>query len=225
MQELQERIGDYVVERLLGSGSSGKVKLARHVSTGQLVAIKIIKKSIYETKPSIKEKIQREVAVMRIFKHSRLLKLIEICESPHHIYLVLEYASNGELFDYLAARGHLSEEESMHFFRQIIYGIDFLHSRSICHRDIKPENLLLDEHNNVKIADFGFARITNSDPLTSFCGSVNYAAPEIVSGIPYHGFPADIWSCGIVLYTLLTVCFFAKVLSIFAFFSFSPCFT
>ncbi|EAX95867.1 CAMK family protein kinase [Trichomonas vaginalis G3] len=202
--EFAEKIGDYVVERVLGSGSCGKVKLARNMQTGQFAAIKIIKKSFFESKPNIKEKIQREVAVMRIFKHSRLLKLLEICESPHHIYLVLEYASNGELFDYLISRGCLSEAEAMHFFRQIIFGIDFLHSRSICHRDIKPENLLLDEHNNIKIADFGFARIASSDPLTTYCGSIYYAAPEIVNGVPYHGFPADIWSCGIVLYTLLT---------------------
>lgn len=208
--EFAEKIGDYVVERVLGSGSCGKVKLARNMQTGQFAAIKIIKKSFFESKPNIKEKIQREVAVMRIFKHSRLLKLLEICESPHHIYLVLEYASNGELFDYLISRGCLSEAEAMHFFRQIIFGIDFLHSRSICHRDIKPENLLLDEHNNIKIADFGFARIASSDPLTTYCGSIYYAAPEIVNGVPYHGFPADIWSCGIVLYTLLTVCFLMK---------------
>ena len=204
----EESIGDYVIERVLGSGSTGKVKQARNKKSGNRVAIKIIKKSIFQEKPDFLKKVQREVAVMKTFKHSHLLSLIEVLESPNHIYLVLEFASRGELFDYLTSKGKLDPIEAIKFFRQIIYGLEYLHSNSICHRDLKPENLLLDEHNNIKIADFGFARWMKKDHLTTSCGSIHYASPEIIKGGPYDGKPADIWSCGIILYTLLAVCIF-----------------
>lgn len=202
--ETHEQIGEYVVDRVIGSGSTGKVKLAHSTRTMETVAIKVIKKSKFESKPEIKEKIQREIAIMRVFKHSRLLKLIEICESANHIYLVLEYAENGELFDYIVKKKALSEYEAMRFFRQIIYGLDYLHTHSVCHRDLKPENILLDSSNNIKIADFGLARLMSSNTLDTYCGSVHYAAPEIVTATPYSGYPVDIWSCGVVLFTLLT---------------------
>jgi len=199
-----EKIGDYIVERTLGSGSNGKVKLARHFETGIFVAIKIIKKAQIDQKSDQMKKVQREVAIMKTFKHSHLLKLIEIYESNHHIYLILEYAANGELFDYLKSRHHLDESEAMKFFRQIIYGLDFLHAHGVCHRDLKPENLLLDLNNNIKIADFGFARWMKNGRTESYCGSYHYAAPEIVRLEPYEGRAADIWSCGVLLFTLLS---------------------
>jgi BR serine/threonine kinase len=126
----------------------------------------------------------------------------EILESQRHLYLVLEHASHGELFEYLSARGQLPPSDAIRLFRQIIYGVDYLHAHSICHRDLKLENILLDEHDNVKIADFGFARWMQSNVETS-CGSPHYAAPDVIAGKPYDGRKADIWSCGVILYTLL----------------------
>ena len=203
MTESGIEVGNYVLLQTIGSGGFSKVKLAEDKITKQRYAIKIIKKSKLEDKPELKAKIQREIALMKLFDHPHLIKLIEICESPKHIFIVLEYAENGELFDYLIARRSLPLEEAMRLFRQIIYGVDFLHNNSICHRDLKPENILLDEHNNVKIADFGFARWLKESTTQTACGSPHYAAPEVVKGIPYNGKKADIWSCGVILYALL----------------------
>lgn len=102
-------------------------------------------------------------------------------------------------------KGRLEEREAVNYFRQIIYGVDYCHKFNICHRDLKPENLLLDKNRNIKIADFGMAALeTNDHMLETSCGSPHYASPEIVAGKNYHGAPSDIWSCGIILFALLT---------------------
>lgn len=201
--ESQTKIGKYNVIRTLGSGTTAKVKLAEDTTDGKLVAIKIIKKSAFEVKPDLQRKIRREVALMRLLDHPHLLKLIEVLESPHHMYIVLEYAEHGELFDYLVSRGRFSPEVAMKMFRQIIYGIDYLHQHMICHRDLKPENILLDKSDHIKIADFGFARWMPDKIAETSCGSPHYAAPEVIRGLAYDGRKADIWSCGVILYALL----------------------
>jgi serine/threonine protein kinase len=148
--------------------------------------------------------VHREIALMRLFNHPHLLKLVEVCESANHLYIVLEYAAHGELFDYLVSSQSLSVDVAMGFFRQIIFGLGFLHSHAICHRDLKPENILLDEFDNIKIGDFGFARWMKSNIVDTSCGSPHYAAPEVIRGIPYDGRAADIWSCGVILFALLS---------------------
>ena len=200
------RIGDYNLMKTLGTGTTGKVKLAQNVNTGQFVAIKIIKKANFIQKPNLEAKIHREIALMRLLDHPHLLKLHEVCESGRHIYMILEYAPHGELFDYLIRRQSCPLDVSLKFFRQIIYGLEFLHVHAICHRDLKPENILLDENDDIKIADFGFARWMKSNIAETSCGSPHYAAPEVIRGIPYDGRAADIWSCGVILYALVVVC-------------------
>ena len=206
MEENRPCIGSYRLVRTIGQGASGKVKLAVVDSTNEYVAIKMIKKSAFESKPTLQIKIQREIALMRLVDHPHLLKLVDILESPRHLYIVTEYASTGELFDYLVQKRCLVEEEAMNFFRQIIFGLEYLHSLGICHRDLKPENILLDENLNIKIADFGFARIVKSNIADTSCGSPHYAAPEVIRGERYDGRKADVWSCGVILYALLAVC-------------------
>jgi serine/threonine protein kinase len=95
----------------------------------------------------------------------------------------------------------------MNFFRQIIYGVEYLHVHAICHRDLKPENILLNETNDLKIGDFGFARWMKANIAATSCGSPHYAAPEVIRGTPYDGRAADIWSCGVILFALLAVHF------------------
>ncbi|XP_031315014.1 serine/threonine-protein kinase BRSK1 isoform X2 [Camelus dromedarius] len=119
-------------------------------------------------------------------------------------YLVLEHVSGGELFDYLVKKGRLTPKEARKFFRQIVSALDFCHSYSICHRDLKPENLLLDEKNNIRIADFGMASLQVGDSLLeTSCGSPHYACPEVIKGEKYDGRRADMWSCGVILFALL----------------------
>jgi serine/threonine-protein kinase HSL1 (negative regulator of Swe1 kinase) len=120
-------------------------------------------------------------------------------------YLVLEYVEGGELFDYVSTHGPLPEEEAVRLFRQIISGLAYCHRFNICHRDLKPENILLDGNHNIKLADFGMAALQPAGHwLNTSCGSPHYAAPEIIYGRRYRGDRADIWSCGIILFALLT---------------------
>lgn len=196
-------IDDYEIIRTLGQGTTAKVKLARNRNTDQHVAIKIIKKSLFAVKTDLERKIRREIALMKLMDHPHLLKLINVFESQRHIQIVMEYAENGELFDYLVSRSKLGVNEAMDFFRQLIYALEYLQSNAICHRDLKPENILLDRSNHLKIADFGFARWMQNDVAETSCGSPHYAAPEVIRGEVYDGRGADIWSCGVILYALL----------------------
>ena len=199
----EHMIGPYVQLRTLGEGTTGKVKLAYHKDTNDNVAIKIIQKSSFEKRPDLEQKVQREIALMRLIKHPNIMSLINVYESPRHLYIVLEYAEQGELFDYLVSNRSIPEEQAMEFFRQIILAIEYLHDHGICHRDLKPENILLDSNGRIKIADFGFARWVKSNIADTACGSPHYAAPEVISGRPYDGRKADVWSCGVILFALV----------------------
>jgi 5'-AMP-activated protein kinase catalytic alpha subunit len=127
-----------------------------------------------------------------------------VIDTPTDIYVVMEYVSGGELFDYIVAKGRLSEDEARRFFQQIVAGVEYCHKYMVVHRDLKPENLLLDANLNVKIADFGLSNMMRDGSfLKTSCGSPNYAAPEVISGQLYAGAEVDIWSCGVILYALL----------------------
>ncbi|XP_069039051.1 serine/threonine-protein kinase SIK2 isoform X1 [Lepisosteus oculatus] len=196
------RVGFYDIERTLGKGNFAVVKLARHRITKTEVAIKIIDKSQLDSVNL--EKIYREVQIMKILDHPHIIKLYQVMETKNMLYLVTEYAKNGEIFDYLASHGRLSEPEARRKFWQILSAVDYCHNRKIVHRDLKAENLLLDGHMNIKIADFGFGNFFQpGEPLATWCGSPPYAAPEVFEGQQYEGPQLDIWSMGVVLYVLV----------------------
>jgi BR serine/threonine kinase len=203
-EETGHQFGDYVILKTIGAGTTGKVKLARNSATGQLVAIKVIKKAHFAERPNLRGKIDREIALLRILDHPHILKLIDVLDSPYHLHLVLEFAQRGELFEYLVRTQTLREDTALEIFRQLIYGLEYLHSHSICHRDLKPENILLDANGQVRIADFGFARWMRESVAETSCGSPHYAAPEVLRGVKYDGCAADIWSAGVILYALLS---------------------
>ncbi|KAI9481141.1 MAG: kinase-like domain-containing protein [Benjaminiella poitrasii] len=206
-QKPRKCIGDYVVGKTLGKGASGRVKLGVHRYTGEQVAIKIISKAHLAANPAIEKAVRREIAIMKLIHHPNVMSLIDVIDDPasSDLYLILEYIEGGELFEYLVSRGRLGEAEARHHFQQIILGLDYCHHHLICHRDLKPENLLLNSRNNIKIADFGMASLQPlGSMLETSCGSPHYASPEIVAGMPYNGSACDIWSCGVILYALLT---------------------
>ncbi|XP_062329150.1 serine/threonine-protein kinase SIK2 isoform X2 [Osmerus eperlanus] len=196
------RVGFYDIERTLGKGNFAVVKLARHRITKTEVAIKIIDKTQLDAVNL--EKIYREVQIMKMLDHPHIIKLYQVMETKNMLYLVTEYAKNGEIFDYLAKHGRLSELESRRKFWQILSAVEYCHNRNIVHRDLKAENLLLDGHMNLKIADFGFGNFFQpGEPLSTWCGSPPYAAPEVFEGQQYEGPQLDIWSMGVVLYVLV----------------------
>ncbi|KAM6431915.1 serine/threonine-protein kinase SIK2 isoform 2-T2 [Liasis olivaceus] len=196
------RVGFYEIEGTLGKGNFAVVKLGRHRITRSEVAIKIIDKSQLDSVNL--EKIYREVQIMKMLDHPHIIKLYQVMETKSMLYLVTEYAKNGEIFDYLANRGRLSEPDARRKFWQILSAVEYCHGRKIVHRDLKAENLLLDNNMNIKIADFGFGNFYKSgEPLTTWCGSPPYAAPEVFEGQQYEGPQLDIWSMGVVLYVLV----------------------
>ena len=201
--ESESTIGDYRVLRTLGSGTTCKVKLAQNIHNGEYYAIKIVKKAHFAEKPNLETKIYREISLMRMADHPHIIKLHDVLESSRHIYIVLEYAPNGELFDYLVKNKCFTEDVAIDIFRQIIYALEYLHQHNICHRDLKPENILLDKNNRIKLADFGFARWMREGVAITSCGSPHYAAPEVIRGLEYDGKAADIWSAGVILFALL----------------------
>ncbi|XP_074069980.1 serine/threonine-protein kinase SIK1 [Macrotis lagotis] len=201
-QQRPLRVGFYDIERTLGKGNFAVVKLARHRVTKTQVAIKIIDKARLD--PSNLEKIYREVQIMKLLNHPHIIKLYQVMETKDMLYIVTEFAKNGEMFDYLTSNGHLSENEARKKFWQILSAVEYCHSHHIVHRDLKTENLLLDASMNIKLADFGFGNFYKSgEPLSTWCGSPPYAAPEVFEGKEYEGPHLDIWSLGVVLYVLV----------------------
>lgn len=222
-------ISDYDVIKTLGAGSMGKVKLARHPVTDELVALKIIRKDLLVRKRSLSTKVRREIAVMKLLAGSCLaveqnnrvlaalspepaperqigvLQLLDVYETDNSFVLVLEYCNGGELFDLLVQNGYLPLHQVLDLFQQLVYALAFCHNRGICHRDLKPENVLLNADGRVKLADFGLASLlTPGSLLETSCGSPQYCAPEVILGEPYAGSAADVWSLGVVLYAMTT---------------------
>ncbi|KAK2463692.1 hypothetical protein APHAL10511_004443 [Amanita phalloides] len=212
-----KRIGLWKLGRTIGAGSSGRVRIARHSRTGQYAAIKIVSKMALQSQVSLDRladevehrqlAIEREIVVMKLIDHPNIMRLYDVWETSAELFLVLEYIQGGELFEYLCEKGRLPVPEALGYFQQIISAVDYCHRFNIAHRDLKPENILLDQDHNIKIADFGMAawQVNGQDGmLYTSCGSPHYAAPEIISGEPYNGSAADIWSCGIILYALMS---------------------
>ncbi|CAL8124794.1 unnamed protein product [Orchesella dallaii] len=198
------KIGNYVLGETLGVGTFGKVKIGEHQHLpGHKVAVKILNRQKIKGLDVV-GKIRREIQNLKLFRHPHIIKLYQVISTPSDIFMIMEYVSGGELFDYIVKHGKLKEEEARRFFQQIISGVDYCHRHMIVHRDLKPENLLLDHNLHVKIADFGLSNMMlDGDFLRTSCGSPNYAAPEVISGKLYAGPEVDIWSCGVILYALL----------------------
>ncbi|XP_059212346.1 maternal embryonic leucine zipper kinase [Centropristis striata] len=193
----------YEVYETIGSGGFAKVKLGRHLLTGEKVAIKIMnKKALGDDLPRVKV----EIEAMKNLSHQHVCRLYQVIETSTQIFMVLEYCPGGELFDYIIAKDRLSEEESRVFFRQIVSAMAYVHSQGYAHRDLKPENLLIDEDHNLKLIDFGLCAKPKGGlgyELMTCCGSPAYAAPELIQGKAYIGSEADVWSMGVLLFALL----------------------
>uniref|UniRef100_A0A3Q3N7S9 non-specific serine/threonine protein kinase n=1 Tax=Mastacembelus armatus TaxID=205130 RepID=A0A3Q3N7S9_9TELE len=185
----QPHIGNYRLLKTIGKGNFAKVKLARHILTGREVAIKIIDKA--QLNPTSLQKVRFVDTYVFDFNHilfCTIVQLFEVIETDKTLYLIMEYASGGEVFDYLVSHGRMKEVEARAKFRQV-----------------QAENLLLDADANIKIADFGFSNeFTLGNKLDTFCGSPPYAAPELFQGKKYDGPEVDVWSLGVILYTLVS---------------------
>ncbi|KAG6489594.1 hypothetical protein ZIOFF_050869 [Zingiber officinale] len=191
------RVGKYELGRTLGEGTFAKVKFAKDVETGESVAIKIFDKDKILRHKMVGQ-IKREISTMKLIRHPNVIRIYEVrhkselalvIASKTKIYLVLEFVDGGELFDKIARRGKLKEEEARKYFQQLINAVDYCHSRGVFHRDLKPENLLLDTNGVLKISDFGLSALPQQ--------------VHVIRDKGYDGAKADIWSCGVILFILM----------------------
>ncbi|KAI8644049.1 kinase-like domain-containing protein [Parasitella parasitica] len=190
-------IGCYTLGETIGRGSYGKVKLGVHQLTCRPVAIKKISKKHAPL-------MAREIHHHKQLHHPNIVALYEILSTETSVFIVSEHCPHGDLFDALAKTTRFPEPHVKKWFLQLTDAMQYCHSLGIIHRDLKLENILLDEHDNVKICDFGFARQTDKNQLLkTFCGSLAYSAPEVIQRQNYSGPATDIWSLGVILYTLL----------------------
>ncbi|KAG7243265.1 hypothetical protein INR49_011711 [Caranx melampygus] len=193
----QPHIGNYRLLKTIGKGNFAKVKLARHVFTGKENTTPLLIVLFDSALCDLFLTALPEVRIMKMLNHPNIVKLFQVIETEKTLYLVMEYASGGEVFDYLVAHGRMKEKEARAKFRQIVSAVQYCHQKCIVHRDLKAENLLLDADMNIKIADFGFSNeFTLGNKLDTFCGSPPYAAPELFQGKKYDGPEVDVWSLG-----------------------------
>ncbi|EAY07696.1 CAMK family protein kinase [Trichomonas vaginalis G3] len=195
---------NYAVLYPIGTGGFSKVYIAIHNATGSKVAIKIINKNENNEDGRQMIRIHREIEILKKVNHPFISHLFEVIESENEIYIVMEFAPNGTLLNYINEHGPLSEECAAPIFAQVMLALRYLHEDAhVCHRDIKAENIMFDYKRNVRIIDFGLSNTPDAESvLRSQCGSPSYAAPEMIVGSDY-GYGCDVWSCGVVLYAMV----------------------
>ena len=206
LNSINQKISEihYKVGRKLGEGMFSTVKLATHSLTGEKVAIKILEKTRI-SKAEDKERINREISILKKLSHFNISKLYQVVETKLNIYLIQEYIEGKDFMEYLKKKGKLKEVEACKFYHQLISGLQYIHQCGIAHRDFKPENILLTNNNTIlKIIDFGLSNSYKKNQLlNTACGSPCYVPPEMVKEESYEGSLCDIWSSGIILYLML----------------------
>eukprot|EP01111_Echinosteliopsis_oligospora_P012853 TRINITY_DN4464_c0_g1_i1.p1 TRINITY_DN4464_c0_g1~~TRINITY_DN4464_c0_g1_i1.p1 ORF type:complete len:533 (+),score=84.65 TRINITY_DN4464_c0_g1_i1:142-1740(+) len=218
---IHKQIGNYTLGKTIGRGAFCKVKIGTHSSTGSQYAVKVLKP---QGRSSCVD-LEKEIKVLGGLNHPNIISLRDILYIDHGsdqvivghtnsnlsnarvLYVVVDLAKNGELFDYIIKKRRVDETEARHLFRQLIGAIEYLHSNCVAHRDLKPENILLDSSNHLKLNDFGLSNFVQPDnKMKTFCGSPIYAAPEVMRKTYYSGPVADVWSLGVILFAMVTGC-------------------
>lgn len=202
-------MGKYELGRVLGTGSFSKVRECIDTTTREIYAVKIIDKSQL-AKEHLEEQLKREISILKQLRHKFVVSMKEVLQTTRHIYIVLELITGGELFDKIVQSERLPEDLARKYFQQLLVAVRHCHKHGIAHRDLKPENLLLDKEGNIKVSDFGLANLQyrEGEMMRTVVGTPNYVAPEVIrqtnSGQGYNGLMADVWSCGIILYVMLS---------------------
>ncbi|KAI9674545.1 MAG: serine/threonine-protein kinase KIN2 [Caeruleum heppii] len=207
--------GQWTLGKTIGAGSMGKVKLAKKLETGEQVAVKIVpRQTVDDGQHSSREKERldhskeirtaREAAIVSLLDHPYVCAMRDVVRTNYHWYMLFEYVNGGQMLDYIISHGRLKEKQARKFGRQIASALDYCHRNSIVHRDLKIENILISKTGDIKIIDFGLSNLFSPrSHLKTFCGSLYFAAPELLQARQYTGPEVDIWSFGIVLYVLV----------------------
>ncbi|KAI8637369.1 kinase-like domain-containing protein [Parasitella parasitica] len=193
----------------LGKGNFGKVYLVEDRKSGEQYAVKVVDKKMFKSGDQ-RQHAQREQSICETFAsglfHKNIVQVFDVITENDYIYIVMEYVEGGELFDKIKQSKGLAEPIARRWFREIIEAVEYIHDNNIVHRDLKPENVLIDNTQHIRICDFGFGNVFKErhQVLSTYCGSPFYAAPEMVTATPYRGPPVDLWSCGVILFAMLT---------------------
>ncbi|OAD68727.1 hypothetical protein PHYBLDRAFT_91659, partial [Phycomyces blakesleeanus NRRL 1555(-)] len=199
----------YAILKTLGKGNFGKVYLANDSLTGENVAVKVMSMSAFKNDDQqIHAHSEQTIcdAFVTSLNHKNIVRVIEVTADDSNMCVVMEYVSGGELYDAIRKVRKLQEPKAQKWFRELVEAVGYIHKNKIVHRDLKPENVLIDQHGHIRLCDFGFGRKLDDEEglLKTYCGSPYYAAPEMVTATPHKGPPVDMWSCGVILYAMLT---------------------
>lgn len=194
------RLSDFTLVRSIGTGTFGRVYLARYKTLRYFALKKLRKIDVFRLKQM--DHVHHERSLLCRLHHPFIIRLYSAMQDERHLYMLLEYAPGGELFHYLRRAGRLSLEAARFYMAELVLAIEYLHAHDIAYRDLKPENLLLDREGHIKLADFGFAKVVPNLTYT-LCGTPEYLAPEIILGRGY-GKSVDWWALGILLFEMLT---------------------
>lgn len=203
---IPEQIGNYQPLHVIGEGASSVVVVCRHIKTKDLYACKIISRQNQENSTFI-HRLETEIRVLERIHHPGIAKIQEILYIEDLICIVMEYGRSGMLYDYVINRGHLPEWEATKILVSLLHTLVYLHSINVAHRDLKLDNIVLTQEFEPKLVDFGLSHqaLTDDDNYRrTFCGTLEYVAPEIFLHKYYDGRKADIWSLGICYYSMLT---------------------
>lgn len=200
------KVGQFILLESLGEGSYSQVRLAKHEHTGQEYAVKVIDKSVIQAH-GVKDNVRREIEIMYTLKHRNIVNLHHVLRTASRLYLVMDLVRGGDLFLKIERNRNIPIADGRKYFQQLVDGVHYCHNHGIYHRDLKPENLLLRGDGLLKITDFGVSSIRQGrDIHYTTCGTPFYCAPEIFTNTDrgYSGAKIDAWSCGIILYLLVT---------------------
>jgi len=206
--------GTWALGKTIGAGSMGKVKLAKHSESGEQVAVKIVPRLSQDQHQSAADRERadhskevrtaREAAIVSLLDHPYICGMRDVVRTNYHWYMLFEFVNGGQMLDYIISHGRLKEKQARKFARQIASALDYCHRNSIVHRDLKIENILISKTGDIKIIDFGLSNLFSPrSQLKTFCGSLYFAAPELLQAKQYTGPEVDVWSFGIVLYVLV----------------------
>lgn len=211
---ISAQTGTWSLGKTIGAGSMGKVKLAKNLETGEQVAVKIVPRQSTDEHRTDRDRERadhskeirtaREAAIVTLLNHPFVCAMRDVVRTNYHWYMLFEYVNGGQMLDYIISHGRLKEKQARKFGRQIASSLDYCHRNSIVHRDLKIENILISKTGDIKIIDFGLSNLFSPrNHLKTFCGSLYFAAPELLLAKQYTGPEVDLWSFGIVLYVLV----------------------
>ncbi|CAH0515120.1 unnamed protein product [Peronospora belbahrii] len=196
------KLSDFDIGKPLGKGKFGNVYLAREKQSKYVVALKVLNKQQL-MKSSMEHQLRREIEIQSHLRHKSILRLYGYFYDSKRVYLIIEYAPQGELYKKLTRAGRFSEKQSALYIQEMAHALIYMHSKHVIHRDIKPENLLVGFNGELKIADFGWSVHAPSSRRTTLCGTLDYLPPEMIENKP-HDENVDVWTLGVLMYEFLT---------------------